>query len=76
MKLWQKEGSFRQNVPMLLLFAVGIIEFLFITLERQFSGIGYYLAENYVIVPCLLFLGYIMQKEQSQFARRRFCRSH
>ena len=71
MKLWQKEGTSGKNVPMLLLFAVGIIEFLFITLESRFSGIGYYLAENYVIVPCLLMLGYVLQKQQSPFARRR-----
>ena len=38
----------------LLLLAVGVIEFLFITQESRFSGIGYYLAETYVVVPCLL----------------------
>lgn len=71
MKFWQKEGTSGKNVPMLLLFAVGIIEFLFITLESRFSGIGYYLAENYVIVPCLLMLGYVLQKQQVPFTRRR-----
>lgn len=72
MKLLQKEGSSGRNVPMLLLLAVGIVEFLFITLESQFSYIGYYLAETYLIVPCLLFLGYVLREKQTAFARRRF----
>ena len=71
MKLLQKEGKTEKNVPMLLLLAVGIIEFLFMTLESRFFGMGYYLAETYVIVPCLLFLGYILREKLSPFAGRR-----
>lgn len=71
MKWLQKEGTSYKNVPMLLLLAVGVIEFLFITLENQFSGIGYYLAETYVIVPCLLLLGYMLREKLSPFVRRR-----
>lgn len=71
MKLLQKEGTSGKNVPMLLLLAVGIIEFLFITLESQFSYLSYYLAETYLIVPCLLFLGYVLREKQTVFARRR-----
>ena len=71
MKLLQKEGKTGKNVPMLLLLAVGIIEFVFMTLESRFSGIGYYLAETYIIVPCLLFLGYILREKRSPFASRR-----
>ena len=71
MKWLQKEGTSSKNVPMLLLLAAGIIEFLFVTLENQFSGIGYYLAETYVIVPCLLLLGYVLQEKRNPFARRR-----
>lgn len=71
MKILQKEGKTGKNVPMLLLLAVGIIEFVFMTLESRFSGIGYYLAETYVIVPCLLFLGYILREKRSPFASRR-----
>ena len=56
---------------MLLLLAVAVIEFLFITLESLFSGIGYYLAENHVIVPCLLLLGWALREKQTVFARRR-----
>lgn len=71
MKLFQKESLSGKNMPFLLLLAAGIIEFLFITLESRFSGVCYYLAENYVIVPCLLFLGYVLQEKQTPFARRR-----
>ena len=71
MKWLQKEGTSSKNVPMLLLLAVGIIEFLFITLENQFSGIGYYLAETYVIVPCLLLLGYMLREKRNPFAQKR-----
>ena len=71
MKLLQREGASGKNIPMLLLLAVGVIEFLFITLENLFSGIGYYLAETYVIVPCLLLLGYVLREKQTPFARRR-----
>lgn len=68
MKLLQKDTK---NLPMLLLLAVGVIEFLFITLESRFSGIGYYLAETYLIVPCLLLLGWVLREKQEPFARRR-----
>lgn len=71
MKWLQKEGTSSKNVPMLLLLAAGVIEFLFITLENQFSGIGYYLAETYVIVPCLLLLGYMLREKLGSFPRRR-----
>ena len=68
MKLLQKDGK---NVPLLLLLAAGVIEFIFITLESQFSGIGYYLAETYLAVPCLLFTGYVLRERKTRFARRR-----
>ena len=71
MKWLRKEGTSEWNVPMLLLLAVGVIEFLFISLESLFSGISYYLAETYLIVPCLLFLSYVLREKQSTFSRRR-----
>lgn len=71
MKLLQKEGTSGKNVPMLLILAVCIIEFLFITLESRFSGIGYYLAETYLIVPCLVLLGYALREKLPAFARQR-----
>ena len=71
MKLPQKQSAFGKNAPMLFLLAVGVIQLLFIALEGRFSGLGYYLLETYVIVPCLLFLGYVLGEKQSVFARRR-----
>lgn len=71
MKWLQTGGTSEKNVPMRLLLAVGILEFLFITLESRFSGIAYYLAETYLVVPCLLMLGYGLRQKQSPFARRR-----
>ena len=71
MKWLRKEGTCEKNVPMLLLLAVGILEFLLITLESQVSYLSYYLAESYLIVPCLLFLGYMLREKQSTFSRRR-----
>ena len=66
-----KEGGSEKNLPLLLLFAAGMIDFLWITLEGQFSFVGYYLAKTYLIVPCLLFLGYMLRGKVTAFAGRR-----
>lgn len=71
MKLLQKEGSFEKNMPLLLLLAVGMIEFLLITMEGWLSGIGYYLAENYLVVPCLLLMGWALREKQTVFVKKR-----
>ena len=71
MKLFRKEGDSRKNTMMLCLLAALIMEFLFITLESQFSYLGYYLTENYLIVPALLFLGCGLGGQLSGFAKRR-----
>lgn len=71
MNLLRKEGISPKNVPVLLLLAAGVMEFLMITLESRFSAIAYYLTENYLIVPCLLFLGYTLRGEVTAFAKRR-----
>ena len=71
MKLLPKDGVSEKNVPMLLIQAVCVIEFLFITLENLFSGLGYYLAEDLVIVPCLLLAGWALHQTPGVFARRR-----
>ncbi len=70
MKWLSKNGTSEKNVPMLLLLAACTIEFLFIILERQFFNLGYYLAETYLIVPCMLFLGYVLRENRSRFASR------
>ena len=71
MKKVLKEGCSEKNLPLLLLFAAGMIDFLWITLEGQFSFVGYYLAKTYLIVPCLLFLGYMLRGKVTAFAGRR-----
>ena len=61
----------RERLPFWYLAAAGLLEFLFITMVCIPSYLGYYLAETYLIVPCLLFLGHVLQTKQSDFARRR-----
>lgn len=60
----------RERLPFWYLAAAGLLEFLFITMVCIPSYLGYYLAETYLIVPCLLFLGHVLQTKQSDFARR------
>ena len=71
MKLLQKECFSGKNIPMLLLLTAGVLEFLMIVLESCFSGIAYYLTETWLVVPCLLFLGHQLGRQQEAFARRR-----
>ncbi len=71
MKLFCKEGDSRKNMMMLFLAAALIMEFLFITLESQFSYLGYYLTEEYLIVPALLFLGVALGGQLTKFAKQR-----
>ena len=59
------------TLPLILLAAAGAMEFLFITGESLFSYIGYYLTEDYLIVPCLLFVGAVLAGHPTAFARRR-----
>lgn len=59
-----------QRTLFLLLLVVGGIEFIFITMESLFSYIGYYLAEDYIIIPCLLFLGIALSQKQTPLAKR------
>lgn len=55
----------------LLLLIVGAMEFVFITMESLFSYIGYYLVEEYIILPCLLFVGCCLTRKLTGFARGR-----
>lgn len=61
----------QERQPFVYLAAAGILEFLFIIMVSVPSYLGYYLAETYLIVPCLLFLGWALREEQTGFARRR-----
>ena len=57
--------------PFWYLAAAGVLEFLFITMVTIPAYVGYYLAETYLIVPSLLFLGYVLREKQTGVARRR-----
>ena len=57
--------------PFLYLAMAGILIFLLITMVAVPSYLGYYLAETYMIVPCLLFMGYVLREKPNTFARRR-----
>ena len=69
-KYWDADTPSNQRLLFLLLLIVGGIEFIFITMESLFSYIGYYLAEDYIIIPCLLFLGIALSQKQTLLAKR------
>ena len=71
MKLFSKDCDSRKRMMLLFLGAALILEFLFITLENQFSGLTYYLTEDYLIVPALLFLGVALAGQLPKFAKQR-----
>lgn len=60
-----------RGLPFLLLLIAGVMEFVFITMESLFCYIGYYLVEDYIIVPCLLFVGFAMARKLTPFAKKR-----
>lgn len=71
MKLFCKDCDSRKSMMLLLLGAALILEFLFITLENQFSGLAYYLTEDYLMVPALLFLGVALAGQLPKLAQQR-----
>lgn len=71
MKNSKKWISSEQELPFVLLLIVGIMELLYISLESLFSYIGYYLVEDYIIVPCLLFAGIALTRQLTPLAKRR-----
>lgn len=59
------------QLPYLFLTAAAFLDFLLITLGSSFSFLGYYLTEFYLIVPPLMFLGYMLREKLSNFSKRR-----
>lgn len=57
--------------PYLFLITAGILDFLLITMGSSFSFLGYYLTEYYLIIPPMLFLGYMLREKLSVFSKRR-----
>lgn len=70
-KLKKLPGIAPDRLPFLYLAAAGILEFLLITAVCIPSYLGYYLAETYLIVPCLLFLGHILGTRRDPAGNRR-----
>lgn len=60
-----------QTLYFIFLLIAGVMEFLFITLESAFSYLGYYLTEDYLIVPCLLFLGVALSQDLTLSAKQK-----
>ncbi len=74
MKNWMKEENIHltphRKVQFFLLLAVGVVEALFIATEGMFHYIGYYITENYIAIPCFLFLGTILNQKLTAAAKQ------
>lgn len=57
MDLQRKEATLRKRMQLLYLVAAGIVLFPFVFVDGFFPGMGYFLAEKYMAIPCLLFFG-------------------
>lgn len=67
MNLAQKDSG--KWIQMLLLLASGGVVFLFVFIDALFPGMGYFLAEKYMAVPCLLFFGSALTQRQTTSAK-------
>lgn len=65
-----QEKEYQNKVRLLFLLAAGLVLCPFVIVDGLFSGMGYYLAENYMTVPCLLFLGSALSGRLSSSAKR------
>lgn len=70
MKLLQNRGNSVRNMHLLFLLAAGCVLFLFVPVDCMFPGMGYFLAEKYLAVPCLLFFGSALTQQLSSSAKR------
>ena len=70
MKLLQIRGNSVRNMHLLFLLAAGCVLFLFVPVDCMFPGMGYFLAEKYLAVPCLLFFGSALTQQLSSSAKR------
>ena len=69
MKLPIRESN-AKNIQLLYLLLGGGTVFLFVYLEAVFSEMGYFLAEKYLPVPCLLFFGSALTQRLSPLAKK------
>jgi len=70
MKLLQNRGNSVRNIHLLFLLAAGSVIFVFVPIDCLSPGMGYFLAEKYLAVPCLLFFGSAMTQQLSASAKR------
>ena len=69
MRLPMRESN-AKNIQLLYLLLGGGTVFLFVYLEAVFSEMGYFLAEKYLPVPCLLFFGSALTQRLSPLAKK------
>lgn len=60
-----------RRAQFVFLLMAGGLEFLLITVEGLFSGMGYFLVETYIILPGLLFFGSAVSQKQTKQAKWR-----
>lgn len=70
MDLQKNEQDSRKTVQLLFLIAVGVMLFPFVLIDGLFPGWGYWLAEKYYAVPCLLFFGSALTQRLTPTAKR------
>lgn len=69
MRLPMRESNVK-NIQLLYLLLGGGTVYLFVYIEAVFGGMGYFLAEKYLPVPCLLFFGSALTQRLSPLAKK------
>ena len=69
MRLPMRESN-AKNIQLLYLLLGGGTVYLFVYIEAVFGGMGYFLAEKYLPVPCLLFFGSALTQRLSPMAKK------
>lgn len=70
MDLQKNEAIQRKKIQLLFLMAAGAVLLPFVLIDGLVPGMGYFLAEKYLAVPCLLFAGSALSHRLSSSAKR------
>lgn len=70
-KLPQLPGVSREQLPYIWLAAAGLMEVVFVTMAYLCASLGFYLAEEFLVVPCFLFLGHCLGKKLNGYTGSR-----
>lgn len=70
MDLYRKEAESRKNIQLICLVAAGMVPFAAMLVDALFPGLGLYLAQKLIIVPCLLFFGSALTQPLSPMAKK------